>query len=466
MRGRVYLVVGGLVVLLLLTASTTTVVRLRLNSVAHILTDTLRPAQIAVADLTKAYIDEETGERGYLLTKDPTFLDPYYSGEQETTRAGTQLVQGLAGDQASLDLLQQIRQIAGSWRTEVIDPEISAFQTGTLDQQSLVANVSLGKTLFDQLRARLSELQDNINQRVNSALQESNSLQRLANDITIGAAIAAVLLAGLATWQVRRSFAVPMSQLVTQVSRVSSGDLEHSVDVSGPIEIATVAQTVEAMRVRILAETARSASVGRQLARYEEAERIASSLGDTVIRQLFTTSLTLQSTASRYPMVAPVLSDAISDLDRALKDLQSAIFELTAAPSPQPLGNQVLDLVEQFEEGLGVAPDVQFTGNVDSDRLRPVVPDVVAVVREVMAAIVRPAAPGESTVSVAAENGQLRLRITGGSTLDDDLGEVRQRAQRLGGSCAVQRDADAVVVDWQIPLPALTPPEMSREAGN
>src|SRR5262249_53560476 len=149
----------------------------------------------------------------------------------------------------------------------------------------LASSVSLGKEKFDRLRARLSTLQDRINQRVASTLQESASLQRLANNVTIAAAIAAVILAGLAIWQLRVSFARPISSLVAQVRRVSGGDLDHSVDVPGPQEIATVARTVEAMRVRILTETARSASAGQQLARYEEAERIASSLGDTVVRQ-------------------------------------------------------------------------------------------------------------------------------------------------------------------------------------
>jgi signal transduction histidine kinase len=359
-------------------------------------------------------------------------------------------------------MLAQVGQSAGDWRTRVIEPEIRTAQAGTLTSAVLADSVSLGETLFNRLRAQLSSLADRINQLTNTALQTANSLQRLANDITFAAAIAAALLALLAVWQIRTSFAVPLNQLVGQVRRVSGGDLDHSVDVSGPLEVETVAQTVESMRVRIMAETARSATAGRQLARYEEAERIARSLGDTVIRQLFTTSLTLQSTASRHPAVAPVLSGAITDLDEALKDLQSAIFGLTAAPSPETLGDQVLELVGQLEAALGAAPEVQFDGSVDSDRLRPVVPDVVAVVREVLVAVVRPAAPGESTISLAADDGELRLRITGWASGDHDLFGVRERAERLGGRCDVQRVADALTVRWSIPLPAVTRPGTSR----
>jgi CHASE3 domain sensor protein len=461
----VYLLVGGLLVLLLATAGTTTVVRLRLSSVGHRLTGTLRPAQVSTADLIQAYVDEETGERGYLLTHDATFLQPYDLGERETARARTRLGRQFADDRVTSRILTEVDQAADAWRTQVIDPEIIAFRTGALTGPALVDSVGLGKTRFDALRAKLNELQDRINELVTGALQDSNAAQSAANDVTIAVAIVAALLACFAAWQLRTSFAVPLNQLVTQVRRVSSGDLDHSVDVSGPLEVTTVSETVEAMRVRILAESARSAGAVRQLARYEEAERIASSLGDTVVRQLFTTSLALQSTAARYPAAAPVLATAIRDLDRALQDLQAAIFELNSTPSRQPLGNQVLDLVDQLEAALGAAPEVQLAGNVDSERLQPIAADVVAVVRDVLGAIVRPAAAGRSTISLSTDDGVVRLLITGGGVPagaeTDVTDSVRERAVRLRGSCTVARAGDAVTVTWQVPVPpagGVTPP--------
>ncbi|HEX5401820.1 MAG TPA: CHASE3 domain-containing protein [Pseudonocardiaceae bacterium] len=458
LRWRVYLLVGGLLVLLVATASTTTVVRLRLSAVGHRLTTTLRPAQVATADMIQAYIDEETGERGYLLTRDPVFLQPYDSGELEVRRVRTQLGRQFTDDSVTMRLLDEIDQAAHAWRVQVIDPEIAAFRRGALTGDALVDSVGLGKDRFDALRAKLGELQDRINLLVTGALQDSDAAQSTANNVTVAAAIVAALLAFFAAWQLRTSFAIPLNKLVAQVRRVASGDLDQSVDVSGPLEVATVGETVEAMRVRILAESARSASAAQQLARYEEAERIASSLGDTVIRQLFTTSLALQSTAARYPAAAPVLAGAISDLDHALKDLQTAIFELSSAPSWQPLGNQVIDLVDQLEAGLGVAPEVQLAGSVDSDRLRPVATDVVAVVRDVLGAIVRPAAGSRSTISLSTDDDMVRLLITGGGVPagveTGAVGEVRERATRLGGTCTVERTGDSVTFDWQVPVPA------------
>ncbi len=455
LRWRVYLIVGGLLVLLLLTAGASTAVRLNLSSIGHRLTTTLRPAQVAVADLTQAYIDEETGERGFLLTNDESFLKPYKFGEQDTADQKARLRALFPNEPSTLHMMDQIDQAATAWRTQVIDPELAAFRAGKLTGPALVATVTRGKELLDELRARISALEDRINQEVSEAIQDSAAAQTAANEITILAAIAALLLSAVAAWQLRTSFAKPLSKLVSQVQRVSGGDLDHSVEVAGPTELVTVSKTVEAMRVRIIEESAKSATAAQQLARYEEAERIASRLGDTVIRQLFTTSLALQSAASRYPTVAPVIRTVIADIDRALKDLQVAIFELTSAPTERTLGHQVLDLVDQWEAG--AAPEVQLAGSLDGEPLRPVAADVVTVVREVLTMIVQPRA-GRSTISLSADADELRLRITGsaGARDDETSARVRERAERLEGGCTVERAAETVTLVWWIPVPPAT----------
>jgi CHASE3 domain sensor protein len=454
----VYVIVGSLLLLLLATAGTTSVVRLRVTTIGSRLTDTLRPAQVAAAGLTKAYVDEETGERGFLLTRDSTFLTPYRTGMTDAARYRKQLGGLFTDDPTTAEMLSEVDAAATGWQTQATDPELAAFKAGTLTGPALAASVTRGRMLFDALRVRLAALQDRVNELVGVALQSSGAAQRIANEVTIAAALAALLLAGIAIQQLRASFARPLRQLVDQVQRVSGGDLDHAVDASGPLEIAGVGRTVEAMRLRIIEESVRSAATARQLARYEEAERIAYNLGDTVLRQLFTTSLGLQSTASRHPAVAPALATAINDIDQALRELQAAIFGLAPAPDRQPLGRQVLDLVDQLEVGLGVSPEVHLAGDLDGDRLLPVAADVVAVVREVTGSVIRSAGVAGSSISLSTADDALLLLITADSSPDslagDSLTAVRARAERHGGSCTVRRGPDTVTIDWRVPIPA------------
>ena len=46
------------------------------------LTDRLSPAAIAAGDLTAAMLDQETGVRGYALSGDERFLEPYGPGRR------------------------------------------------------------------------------------------------------------------------------------------------------------------------------------------------------------------------------------------------------------------------------------------------------------------------------------------------------------------------------------------------
>ncbi|HEX3588264.1 MAG TPA: CHASE3 domain-containing protein, partial [Pseudonocardiaceae bacterium] len=208
LRWRVYLIVGSLLVLLLVTAGATTAVRLHVTSVGHRLSGTLRPAQTAASVLAEAYIDEETGERGFLLTRDPAFLRPYYQGESTASRSTAHLLDLFANDLRTMAMLTGVRDGAAAWRSQAIDPELTAFERGTLDGPQLVDSVGRGKELFDTLRSRLTLLEDRIDSLVSAALQDSSAAQRVANNVTIAAAVAAVLLAGVAAWQLRTSFAM------------------------------------------------------------------------------------------------------------------------------------------------------------------------------------------------------------------------------------------------------------------
>jgi signal transduction histidine kinase len=143
------------------------------------------------------------------------------------------------------------------------------------------------------------------------------------------------------------------------------------VDVAGPTEIATVASAVDAMRVRLRAEIARATASKQQLARYEQAERIARDLNETVVQRLFRTGLNLQSMAGRQPAASGALSVAVDDIDSAIRELQTAIFGLTMRREEDGLSKRVLDVVGESETSLGFSPQVGFDGTLTGELPEP-----------------------------------------------------------------------------------------------
>ena len=91
-------------------------------AVSNRLSDRISPARTAVVELTAALVDQETGVRGYLLSGDERFLEPYTRGvaDERTLLAGIR--QLLAGEPVALADLARVEEQARDWRTTVADP--------------------------------------------------------------------------------------------------------------------------------------------------------------------------------------------------------------------------------------------------------------------------------------------------------------------------------------------------------
>jgi len=413
LRWQIQLLVGGLLLLLLVTGITAAIVAARLADTRNMLTTLLRPAQVAAVALSQAYVDQETGEREYLLTANAAELTQYNAGLADAARLRALLGKNLAGDPTSVMLLAGVDRAATAWHQGTSEPEINLRQAGVLTTGELLARAPDDERLFSTLREALTSLQNRTNQLVAAQVQNANTTQSIVNEIAIAATAAAVVLTAVATVVLRRSLALPLNRLVSQVGRVGH-DLGHSVDVTGPREITTVAAAVDAMRVRLRTEMARATAHQQQLARYEEAERIARDLNETVVQQLFRTGLDLQSMASRQPAAANALSVAVDNIDNAIRELQTAIFGLTVRPSEDGLSKRVLDVVAESETILGSSPQVRFDGTLTGNLPTPVSDELIKTLRRVLSDLATESRAPEVSIQIELTNGLLRLTVADG----------------------------------------------------
>lgn len=125
LRWQVILLVSGLLLLLTTTAIVTTAARVHVTDVGSRVRDTLRPAQAAVAALGRGYVDMETGELGFLLTRDPQFLQPYETGSAAVTAAEDSIARLMADDAETMDLLSAVSAAGIAWRTQAAEPAIA-----------------------------------------------------------------------------------------------------------------------------------------------------------------------------------------------------------------------------------------------------------------------------------------------------------------------------------------------------
>jgi signal transduction histidine kinase len=201
---------------------------------------------------------------------------------------------------------------------------------------------------------------------------------------------------------------------------------------------------------------ARSQQDRSRLAILEDRDRIARDMHDHVIQRLFATGLSLQSTSrlAEHPTVRTRLDEAVDNLDAAIKDIRQTIFELHRERPTRALREEFAELVRESAESAGFVPDLVIEGSLDS-LSADLEADLVAVVREGLANIVRHARASGASVRVSiSDTIQVEVADDGvgvSSTVDQSgLANLRQRAESRGGSLTLRsRTPSGTALVWE-----------------
>lgn len=456
--------VAALVLLVVLSAGTAMVARFRTSAANATLLASLIPAHEAVGRLTRGYVDQETGQRGYLLTGDPTLLQPYEGGRAEAAQLTAQLRGYLADYPDARALLDTVERAAAVWQREAAERDIGMRRAGEIPPDQLAEITLRGKTLFDSLRERLTDLDGW------TVDQTTRQLAVIAADRTVFNAVAittvaVAILAGLAFLPVtRRLFIRPLDDLVTQVGVVSNGEYHHAIEPVGSAELDQLAGSVERMRESIVHGGDELLRVEAEMARRLEQERMAADLHDMTIQRVFALGLALVSMGRRWPQLEAELMPLVSDTDETIRELRTMIFQMSRAGTEQGFRAAVLELARDCTRALGFEPSVEFTGPVESYVDEHSRDELLAVVREALSNVARHARATSVTVRLEAAAGWLTVEVA-----DDGAGvaerehrgnglvNLRQRAERLGGTVNVGPGAPSgTVVRLRMPAPRPT----------
>ena len=213
-------------------------------------------------------------------------------------------------------------------------------------------------------------------------------------------------------------------------------------------------------------ENARLHARVAELALFEDRERIARDLHDTVIQRLFATGLSLQGTGpliQRDPETAMARIDsAVDDLDETVKHIRTAIFALESSrPHEDSIRDRVLALCREAAGALGFDPRVLFDGPIDSAVPEDVGADLLATLREALSNVARHAGASRVDVSLQVTTEVLTLWVTDdGSGMPavrraggHGLTNMAARARRHGGDLEVTPvDPSGSALCWRVVL--------------
>jgi signal transduction histidine kinase len=214
------------------------------------------PMRAAGESLNTAFVDQETGIRGYAIGGRPENLGPYTSGladEQELTARIEQLLKPDNTDiRAALAL---VKERATTWHSTVADPVINAIRTG--GPEAGRALIAAGSTAaFDALRAAIGQMQDQIQVlRAQSAAAAKDSSQTMVAIQIIAAAVIVLAGAGLLLL-LDNLVSKPVVELAAQIREVADGDYDRHIESGGSPELTALAVDVDSMRQKIASELA------------------------------------------------------------------------------------------------------------------------------------------------------------------------------------------------------------------
>ena len=326
---RLWLIAAAVLALLAVgTGGVATVVtRGKVHDSTVELNDHLRPAQSAAQQLVTAYVDEETGQRGFILTGRDAFLQPYRVGVRRAAALEDELSRLLTGRPEVLTLLADVKSAGVMWRLHARD-EIQAVRHQGTESVHSVDRQRKDKAVFDALRDRLDELQVQMSRLVGAEVARLGAAQR---EVEVAMSVAMVLAGlALAATVALLHFALtrPLGRLTGQLGAVSGGEYDRRIDASGPQEIRQIAEAAESMRISIVDRSAELVAAQHELSVQTERQRVAADLHDTTIQRLFGLGLKLSALASQRTEVASTLNALIDEADEIIRELRRMIFQM------------------------------------------------------------------------------------------------------------------------------------------
>jgi methyl-accepting chemotaxis protein len=203
----------------------------------------------SVRQVRMLLLDAETGQRGYLLTGEERYLEPYHQATQLLDSQIENLRVGLADDPDQLARLNRLESLIRDKLAEMAET-IRVRQQRGFNPALEIVQTDRGKVLMEQLRPGLSEMVDAEDERWKSFENEArSSAQRSMMVLGLGTLLG-LLVVSLGSYFITRTITSPLDKLVKGTEQIGRGNFAHRIDVHNEDETGELARAFNAMSER------------------------------------------------------------------------------------------------------------------------------------------------------------------------------------------------------------------------
>lgn len=241
MNIRSKIVVGYMVILLCLLVSIIAIISqigTLQEEVEYIATHDMEVHNV-INELELNIVDMQTGQRGYALSGDYDYLEPYKLGEAQWENNLNRLKDLMSDNAQQLERLKGMGSLVKSWIPEAGEKAIALKEAGKEGDLQLFYQNNIGKNYIDQFRQDVDSLRNKeieLTQKRVEALQEKGALLKIALSILF---VLFALLSLAVAMLVSKSVVRTIREVTVMLNHIASkgGDYSQRIQIQSHDEI-------------------------------------------------------------------------------------------------------------------------------------------------------------------------------------------------------------------------------------
>ena len=207
-----------------------------------------------ISAATLAMVNQETGVRGFLVSGDEKFLDPYTSGKTQVEKAVSEVAILTSDNPTQQQRIAGLRTDIKAWQTDIADKEISLMRSAiSIDAARALESSGAGKALMDRIRETLTVMNDGEKALLDTRSQTAYSAMQLSDLLIAISAGASLVMAVFMALVMSGLVAAPIRAMTSTMRRLASGDTSIEVPSRNRRdEIGHMAEAVETFRLGLV----------------------------------------------------------------------------------------------------------------------------------------------------------------------------------------------------------------------